>query len=58
MEKTGTVKYPLYMAIFGLKQGKSGYGVRDDKLLYTVSSAYSLLKAIFYPVSWHVASTF
>lgn len=46
------------MAIFGLKQGKSSYGVRDDELLYTVNSSYSLLKAIVHLVSWHVASTF
>lgn len=47
-----------YVANFGFKQGKSGYRVGDDELLYTVSSAYSLLKAIFHPVSWRVASTF
>lgn len=58
MEKTGSVKYLLYMAIFRLKQRKSNYRVRDDELLYTVNSAYSLLKAIVHLVSWHVASTF
>ena len=45
MEKTGSVKYLLYMAIFGLKQRKSSYRVRDNELLYTVNSAYSLLKS-------------
>lgn len=45
MEKTGSVKYLLYVAIFGLKQRKSSYRVRDDELLYTINSAYSLLKS-------------
>lgn len=58
MEKFGSVKYLLYMTIFGLKQGKSCFRVRDNELLYTVSSACLLLKALFPPVSWCVASTF
>lgn len=45
MEKTGSVKYLLFMAIFRLKQRKSSYRVRDNELLYTVNSAYSLLKS-------------
>ena len=45
MEKTGSVKYLLYVAIFGLKHRKSSYRVRDDELLYTINSAYSLLKS-------------
>ena len=45
MEKTGSVKYLLFMAIFRLKQRKSSYRVRDIELLYTVNSAYSLLKS-------------
>lgn len=58
IEKFGSVKYLLHKAIFGLKQGKPSCRVRDDELLYTVSSANLLLKAIVHPVSWHVASTF
>lgn len=59
MEKIGSVTYFLYMVISGLEQGKSNYRVMDDELLYTISSAYSLLlKAIVHPVSWHLASTF
>lgn len=58
MEEHSSVKYLFYMAVFGLKQGKSSYRVKDDELLYIVSSVYSLLKTIFHPVSWRVASTF
>lgn len=58
MDTFCSVKYLLYMAIFGLKQGKSSYRIRDDELLHTVSSECLLLKAIFHPVFWHVASTF